>query len=516
MPRDEIAPSEVSAFLSKRVEIERDLGRQSFVDFYRMAWPVLDPEPYSAGNHIRVICYHLQLAARRDIQQLLVCIPPRHSKSLLCSVAFPAWVWTWWPSAKFITCSYDQTLATRDALASRRLVESPWYQQRWPEVRFQADQNQKTYYETTAGGLRFVGSPGAGVTGHGSDFSLFDDPHDITRGESETTRNRARTFWFETMSGRFNNPMRGVSIVVQQRVHAADVASECIKRGYHTVVLPARFEPEHPQRHRFDWRTKVGEVLWPEKFTETVLERLWRTLGGDQSYAVAGQQQQRPVPREGGLFKRPWFKMLETLPAPIVWVRAWDWAATEADGASDPDWTAGVKLGLHRETGQYIVGNVVRARVDPAGLERMLINTAQQDGKDVAIFLPQDAAAAGKVMLSYQIKQLAGFVVKFGTMAGSKQVRSMPFATQAAAGNVALYRADWNDDFLDELTQFPNGRHDDQVDAVACAFNMFIEQTTGLLDWFAAQAQDVQSADDRLREAMGITSVVRDYQWERR
>jgi hypothetical protein len=107
---------------------------------------------------------------------LLICIPPRYSKSLLASVAFPAWVWTWWPSAKFISCSYDQKLATRDSLGTRRLIEHPWYRERWPEVRLERDQHQKMWYQTTAGGVRYVGSPSTGVTGHGADFAEFDDP----------------------------------------------------------------------------------------------------------------------------------------------------------------------------------------------------------------------------------------------------------------------------------------------------------------------------------------------------
>src|SRR4051812_2362606 len=246
MPFDPAGSS--TQYLSRRVEAERLLGRQSFVDFYEMAWPYLDPAPFVPGKHIRVICYHLQLAARRENRKLLICVPPRHAKSLLASVAFPAWVWTWWPSAKFITCSYDQKLASRDSLATRRLVEHPWYRTRWPEVKLERDQHQKMWYQTTAGGLRYVGSPASGVTGHGADFATFDDPHDMLRSESEADRVRAVSFWFESMSSRFNDPSQGVSIVIGQRVHQNDVQGECIRRGYDTVVLPARFEPDHPER----------------------------------------------------------------------------------------------------------------------------------------------------------------------------------------------------------------------------------------------------------------------------
>ena len=144
-------------FLEHRVQAEAKLAAASFYDFYKLAWPNLDPEPFVDGKHLRVITYNLQLAGRREVRQMLICIPPRHSKSLIASVAFPAWVWTWWPAAKFITVSYDLRLATRDSAAARRLIETPWYQARWPHVRIVKDQNQKMWYQTTAGGVRYVG-----------------------------------------------------------------------------------------------------------------------------------------------------------------------------------------------------------------------------------------------------------------------------------------------------------------------------------------------------------------------
>lgn len=498
MIRDEDADE----FLAKRIQVEAELGQRSFIDFYKMAWPYMDPEPFTDGNHIRIICHHLQLAARREIQQLVICIPPRYSKSLMCSVAFPAWIWTWWPSAKFITSSYAQPLATRDALATRRLVESPWYRERWPEVRFHADQRLKTHYQTTAGGVRFVGSPGTGVTGHGSDFNLFDDPHDITKAESEAEREMARIFWFETMNGRFNDPKRGVSIVIQQRTHMNDVAGECIRRGYTSVVLPARFELLHPQLNKYDWRTIEGEPLWPGKFNDDVLKQLWRNMGSD--YAIAGQQQQRPQPREGGLFKRHWFRIVEAIPEGIAWVRAWDLASSEKLGSSDPDWTAGCKLGYHAASNTYFLGNMVRDRLDPGGMLRMVQRTAEQDGKQVPIFLPQDPGQAGKVEIQFLTGQLGGYVVRSSPVTGSKVDRASPVATQSEVGNVALYRAGWNEDFLTELTEFPTGMHDDQVDAFSAAFAMFVDTTVGLYDWTKAHAERMRRESAELRAAMGL------------
>lgn len=280
------------------------------------------------------------------------------------------------------------------------------------------------------------------------------------------------------------------------------------------MILPARYEPDHPQRHPYDWRTKTGQVLWPQKFTDSVLKTLWANLGGADGYAVAGQQQQRPQPREGGLFKRQWFKMLEAIPNGVIWVRAWDFAGTEDTGSNDPDYTVGCKIGYHPPSKTYIIGHIIRERLDPGGVDELIRRTAEQDGHNVAIFIPQDPGSSGKNDVKYKVSQLAGYTVKFEPMSGSKAVRAMPLAAQASVGNVSLYRADWNEPFFEEVCAFPNGMHDDQVDAVACGFSMFISKTTGLLEFFKEQANDRAEAEAALRQAMGIQRL-EDYQWIR-
>jgi predicted phage terminase large subunit-like protein len=484
MPFD---PNVTSEFLAKRIEAERELGRRSFHDFYIMAWPYIDPAPFVPGKHIRIITHHLQRAARREILKLLICIPPRYSKSLLCSVAFPAWLWTWWPSCKIISCSYDQRLATRDSLATRRLVEHPWYRERWPEVRLERDQHQKMFYMTTAGGQRYVGSPHTGITGHGADFATFDDPHDVVNAESDADRVRAISFWFESMSSRFNNPDQGVSVVIGQRVNQGDVQGECIRRGYQHVILPARFEPDHPERHAYDWRRTPGEPLWPEKFSDEVLEGLWETL---RDYAVAGQQQQRPTSREGGLFKREWFEVVDEMPIDgITWARGWDFAGTAKSIKADPDWSVGVKIGRHNATGILYVASVVRFREDPGGVQQRVKAVAQQDGPMTKIAIPQDPAQAGKFQAQQYVTQvIPGYPVTAFPQSDTKIDRADPFAAQCRIGNVKLYRANWTEAFLDELTSFPAGSHDDQVDAVALGYMLLMDSTTGIIDFMREAA----------------------------
>lgn len=226
-----------------------------------------------------------------------------------------------------------------------------------------------------------------------------------------------------------------------------------------------------------DPRTEEGELLFPERFPRAEIERLKRAKG---SYAYAGQYQQRPTPRDGGTFRREWFDVVEAAPAISAArkVRRWDFGATDPKEktSSDPDYTVGLLLG--EVGGTYYVLDVVRDQKSPAGVERMLKNTALQDGKAIKVRIPQDPGAAGKSNAAHQIKLLAGWDVKAALESGSKEVRATPVEAQAEAGNIKLVNGPWVAAFLDEIAEFPNAKHDDQVDALSGAFAELVTGST--------------------------------------
>ena len=488
MPDGATIPEGVISFaLANRVAIERELGSRSLYEFFKMAWPEIDSARYIDNWHIRLLCDELQAAACRVHRNMAICIPPRHGKSLLVSVVFPAWVWTWWPSAKFITASYDIRLASRDAVACRRLVQSKWYRDRWGDkVQIAADQDQKTYYQTVQGGHRFVTSPGAGVTGFGADFILADDPHNVKQAESDADRASVHTFWFEAIPSRLNNPDQGVKIVIQQRVHEKDLAGECMRRGYHKVVLPARCEVAHPDLHPRDVREE-GQVLWPDRMSSGTLNALAIEMG---PYAAAGQLQQRPAPREGGLFERRWFKIEKAAPAEVLLncVRRWDFAATIPDHVgADPDWTVGIKMGRDA-MGRFWILDMQRFQETPAKVEQAVKAMAYQDGTGCTIGIPEDPGQAGKYQVQYMVGRLAPYTVRPERETGSKESRAEPFSAQCEVGNVILVDGPWVEKFLTEITAFPNGAHDDVVDAATGAFRMLTGGNIGMLDFMRMQA----------------------------
>jgi hypothetical protein len=135
------------------------------------------PEPFQANWHLDAICEHLEAVASLQIKNLLINVPPRFGKSTIVSVMFPAWLWARNPTLRLLYSSYAQGLSTRDALATRRLIESSWYQSQWGSVyRITTDQNEKTRFENDGRGYRLATSVGGANTGEGGDIIVCDDP----------------------------------------------------------------------------------------------------------------------------------------------------------------------------------------------------------------------------------------------------------------------------------------------------------------------------------------------------
>jgi hypothetical protein len=199
-------------------------------------------------------------------------------------------------------------LSVRDSVRCCRLIESEWYQRNWGD-RYQltSDQNQKHRFENDRTGYRIATSVGGSATGERADVVVVDDPHSVEQAESDAERRTAVEWFNGTMSTRLNDFATGHKIVIQQRLHEADLTGDLLEKGdFELLCLPAEFEPERRCTTSIDWtdpRVEAGELLWPDKVTAAHLEALKISLG---SYRYAGQYQQRPAPAEGGIFRRSW------------------------------------------------------------------------------------------------------------------------------------------------------------------------------------------------------------------
>ena len=453
-------------------DVERIRARCATLSgFVREAWHVVEPSStYVHGWHIDAVCAHLEAITYGQINRLLINVPPGTMKSLLTSVLWPAWEWgpVGKPHLRYLTTSYAEKYVKRDSRRMRDLVQSEWFTSLWPEI--ELVRAGEASFANTKTGFR-EGVPFASLTGGRGDRVIIDDPHSTETAESEAERANTTRIFRESVPTRLNDPQRSAIIVIMQRLHEEDVSGQITKLGlgYEHLMLPMEFEPERRCVTSIgfeDPRAHDGDLLFPERFPREVVERDKVPMG---SYAVAGQFQQRPAPRSGGMFQRGDFEVVDAVPAGARRCRAWDFGASQPKPGKQPDWTVGLRM-AHRG-GVFYVEDVVRGRWSPSQVETKLKNTATQDGLSVAIRLPEDPGAAGKADAQTKVKLLAGFNVKTVRPTGEKSVRAQPAAAQTEAGNVKLVRGDWNTAFLDEVCSFPAAQHDDQVDAFADALN---------------------------------------------
>lgn len=475
-----ITPDQLEWALAHRSQVLRDLDRadseESLLGFIKLAWPQIEPgTPFIPGWPVQAICEHLEAVSKGQIKRLLINVPPGCMKSLTTNVFWPAWEWgpRKQPGLRYISASYEKGLATRDLVRCRDLIQSEWYRALWP-IDFKDDQNLKTFYQTTHQGWRLAASVGGALTGYRGDRINIDDPHDVKSAESERKREESLRWFTETLPTRLNKQSESTMVVVMQRLHERDISGLILRELKDTwthLMLPMEFEPSRKcivEVTGFeDPRTEDGELLWPERFNRKSVDALketFRAQGG--SYAEAAQLQQRPAPRGGGMFKREHFQIVDRAPSLAGrTVRGWDLAASKDRGAA---FTVGAKLML--SAGKVYVLDIMRKRASPSEVEEMMLTCARQDGKQVAISIPQDPGQAGVAQKRQLASVLHGYNVSFSPETGDKADRAIPFAAQVEAGNVFVVSAPWNDALFAEAVLFPNSEFKDQVDALSRAY----------------------------------------------
>lgn len=448
---------------------------QTFAGFVQEAWHVLEPNTPLVWNwHLQAMCDHLEAISRGKLTPwLIINVSPGSSKSMVVSVLWQAWEWG--PlgkrSSRFLTTSFELENVKRDTRKTRDLILSEWYRSLWPDVVL--TRTGETSFANGDTGTR-EGVPFASVTGKRGDRLVVDDPHSLKGAESEAERNKATRLFLEGGLNRLNDQTRSAIVVVMQRVHEGDLTGVLLARklGFIHLMIPMEFEPERRCSTPLGWsdpRSYDDELMDPVRMPREAVDKL-KTVS---DYSWAGQYQQRPTAREGGLFKRHWFdgKVIRQAPPGTIWVRHWDLAATKKTTAAR---TAGVKLGKAPD-GSFIVGHVVKTQDEGAAVRRLIKSTAEIDGKDVQISLPQDPGQAGKVQARDFVTMLAGWNVRAEPETGDKATRAEPFSSQCEAGNVYLVAGDWNEAYLDELCLFPGGSFKDQVDASSGAFGRLLK-----------------------------------------
>lgn len=489
---------------------------------------------FKTGWVLDAIFDHLEGITLGHLRKVLLNVPPGFMKSLSTNVMWPSWEWgpRRKPWLRYVGASYSDALTIRDNDRCRQLIRSSVYQRLWGPQReecswvrdkskpcdcgavfhLRPDRDAVSHYENNRTGWKMATSVGGTGTGARGDRFVIDDPHSVKTAESEAVRESTLQWATEVVATRKNDE-NSCFVVIMQRVHERDVAGLYMSAelGFTHLCIPMRYEHEHPhvwmgsvgrctkevtekaadavdehgdpveprriklptchQYGKGDPRQLEGELAWPERFPANDVDETEKAMsawGG--SYAVSGQQQQRPTPRGGGMFQRDDFKTCTA-----EWaikkggriIRGWDLAGSRKKTSP---WTVGVRM-RRTPDGLIIIEHVARVQGSPGEVEDLLLTTARWDGHGVEQDFPQDPGQAGLHQIAAFGRLLEGFTFHCTPESGSKEDRARPLASQCEVGNVYIVRGDWNDTFLDNICSFPRGQFKDDADAASRAYD---------------------------------------------
>jgi predicted phage terminase large subunit-like protein len=435
--------------------------RQDFVSFIRMSSDLLmHGEPLLMNWHIEGMAYHLEQVRLGRIKRLRINLPPRYLKSLVTSVAFPAFVLGHDPTKRVIVASYGSDLAVNHANDCRTVINSPRYKSIFPGLQISRLKNTESEIATTRGGFRLATSVDGSLTGRGGHIMIIDDPLKPSDASSDTKREHVNTWFKNTLYSRLDDKQKGAIIIVMQRLHDDDLCGLLSKNSRDWVVLnfPA-IALEDEQIPIGDGRfhdRHIGDVLHPERESKSDLDNIRSEVGED---IFAAQYQQCPSQPIGHMIKRDTIQRYGYLPIrkeSHYVIQSWDTAIKVTN-----DCSACATLLVDDKPNYYLL-EVVRDRLLYPELKAQAISQAEKHRPNTILI---EEAGLGKTL----IKDLkaAGLPAVGVIPEGDKLTRVSIQLEKFTNGQVFFPReAPWLVDFENELFAFPNGRYDDQVDAV--------------------------------------------------
>ena len=511
--------------MSTKYEL-KERAEASLYSFFIQSWPIIEGHSKFVDEwFLEVIAEHLELVYYRKIKNLLINVPPRVGKTSLISIAFPAWVWIKDPTEKFICASCTNSLSLDIADKSRLLIESTWYQENWGHLfKIRADQNAKSYFANDQTGYRISSSVGSMIIGKGGSIQLTDDPN-VVGGESEVVRDGVLNWWSMKWYNRLNDIPNDRRILVQQRGDEKDVSGNVIANDINNewvkLILPLEYESANKCSTVPLWwtkgkawedpRTRDGELLTKRLNIDDV-NKIKKELG---SYGYAALYQQRPAPLEGGIIKKHWFKIYryDQLPQIDYTIQSWDTALTANDNSA---YSACTTWGLFQD--RYDNTNVIllsawRGRLEYPELRervrRLSLNYMDVGENPVAYsnrYVPDqiviEAKASGDPLLQ-DLRRAGVYGQPFiPNKHGDKTQRVRLITPLIEAGVVWMpsqvnnpdRMADFADEFVNEVSYFPNPRSLDYTDTLTQALIVLRDGSS------IKNPKDYYEPDDRTEE----------------
>ncbi len=493
--------------------LEAEHARREMRQFVTQAWHVVEPgAEFVGGPHIDAICDHLTFVSLGDIDDLVINIPPRHSKSTICAVMWPAWEWTWNPSNQWLFTTYALDLTIRDSVKCRRLIQSPWYRERYGHVfHLSGDLNQKKRFDNNHNGYRLATAVGGQATGEGGDKIVVDDAHNMKEINSDKIRSGVLDWWDNVMSTRGNNPKRLGRVIIAQRGHHADLPGHALGTGdWIHLNLPGYYRPKtkckthalrnghlhNPKKQppaklkRFkeplvegeliweDWRSKEDELLAPDRFDNNAMEKLQRQL---TERAFEAQIQQNPSAEGGNILKLRHWRLWEDeeMPPFDSIIQVYDTAFEEDEEA---DYSARTTWGVfewHEQAHpdlpwQLRFDNQPRScimllermneQLEFPDLRRLALESAEKWKPD-RILIEKKASGHS---LAQELRR-SGLPITKVKVTDSKYARAHAASLVLERGCVWYVDRKWSKEVRDQCAEFPTGEHDDLVDTVTMA-----------------------------------------------
>lgn len=442
--------------------------RTDLISFIEKVMNTINPsERYLDNWHIWAIAWYLEQVRLGTIQRLIICLPPRSGKSIIASVAFPAYMMGHDPSRKIIGVTYSNSLAVKFANDFRMVVNAPWYREVFPHTRVANHKDTERETAFTAGGFRLGTSTTGTLTGRGGDVIICDDVSKSQDIFSDVKREATNELYRNTILSRLDNKQTGAIVVVMQRLHPNDFVGHLLEtgEGWTVLNLPAiAVADERIQVGDDDFYFRAeGEPLHARREPLSAQEEIRREVG---PYVWAAQHQQDPSPIDGNIIKREWLRYHNlVIPAPSYKnriIQSWDTA-----GKIGPRNSYSVGITFLVSDGNYYLLDMVRGRF-PSSAALVAAATEAARKYKPSVILIEDASSGP--FLAEEIKKARVYNVRLQPVTLDKVTRLWNQAAKFANGRVFLpEHAPFRALVEKELLGFPKAQTNDIVDSISQA-----------------------------------------------
>lgn len=470
------------------LQLRREVVEESYYEFFLYFWDTVSGEELVENWHLRFICDELQkvgeLAIARKAKEydLVINVPPGSSKSTLCTILFPVWLWVKDPTLQIISSSWSSDLSLKHATDSREVIRSEKFQRLFGgSFDIRRNEDSKGFYRNTQGGYRLATSTGANVTGQHGHIILCDDLLNPKGAKSEPVLSSVNEYLNKTMNSRKVDKRNTPTILIMQRLHENDPTGDWLekakngKKALRHICLPASTDYViNPPELATNYQDGLFD---PVRMPRSVLEEEQATLG---SMDYAGQYGQSPMATEGNKVKRSWWRYIEEhqLPNGLVWELWIDGAYTNST-ANDP--CGFMVLAYHKLTNTLYMRHACSKHMEMPELLAFVPDYAAKNqlGQRSRTMIEPKASgkSLGQLLRTDRSAGLSPVEIKSHLVGEGKEARMQCQMPKIEAGQVVLVKGSWNEDLVTQICSFPNAAHDEYVDLLGYAVDDYFSNS---------------------------------------